>query len=307
MPQNADCCSSSPNSWLINVLTLMFITVHFVNAQLDIYLPIKYKVDQVSFALIDIYSNLHSHTILIVNCSTLTRNMCLHLQNQQECIYDHFQPNDRITFSVFLHDALRSRPQISISYEGPVAGSELVHNEGSIDPRNPTSFTLGRHLQQSISKHWPVIKDADKIKRSVEDRIGVFNHQYTVDWTHAGEEEDTKEVRMMIQEQNHHKHQSWEKQVSDLERLEKEGKFDMKFAPHRPVHTVPMASIAPFEQTKKVTAEGWYRLCVKGVDSTPVMVEMDMRSMNNFNGIDEVTGHVYTFDKRRMLDEAALL
>lgn len=229
------------------------------------------------------------------------------MQKQQECIYDHFQPDDRITFSVFLADALRSRPQLKVSYEGPVAGHELTHTDEWHDPRNPTSHALGRQLQQSVTKHWPTIKDMDKLQRNPNERLGVLNTQFTVDWTHAGEEEDAAAARSRIQQQNHKNHQSWAKQIQDHEQLEAEGKVDMREAPSLPVSTVPMAEVKAFEQTMQLSAEGWYRLCVNGVDSTPVLVEIDMRSMNNFRGIDRDTGHVYTYAKRKMLDEAALL
>jgi hypothetical protein len=89
--------------------------------------------------------------------------------------------------------------------------------------------------------------------------------------------------------------------------LEKEGRVDMRTAPNMPVHTVAMSSVETFEQTMPILAEGWYRMCVNGVDSTPVLVEMDMRSASYFKGIDPDTGHVFTFAKRRMVDEAALL
>ena len=231
----------------------------------------------------------------------------MRVQKQQECIYDHFQANDRITFSVFLADALRSRPQAIVSYEGPVAGDELTHTDEWIDPRNPGIHSLGRQLQQSVAKNWPKVKDVDKLQRDPNQRIGVLNTQFTVDWTHAGEEEDKVQARTQIQQMNHKQHQHWAEQIKNHEELEREGKVDMRDAPPLPVRTVAMESVTAFEHTIPLKAVGWYRLCVKGVDSTPILVDMDMRSMNNFKGIDKETGHVYTYAKRRMLDEAALL
>lgn len=158
-----------------------------------------------------------------------------------------------------------------------------------------------------MTKTWPTIKDADKLQRDPNQRIGVLNTQFTVDWTHAGEEEDAAAAREMIKERNQKQKKNWAAQLHQHEELEKEGKVDMRAAPPLPVSTVPMSTITPFEQTIPLNAEGWYRLCVRGVDSTPVLVEMNMRSRDNFRGIDPDTGHVYTYSKRRMLDEAALL
>jgi hypothetical protein len=188
-----------------------------------------------------------------------------------------------------------------------VAGNDEMSDEW-VDPKNPTSAALGRKLQQSVSKHWPTIKDADKLQRNPELRLGVLNHQFKVDWTHAGESEDAKAARASIQEQNHAAHRKFADEWNEKQELEKEGKIDMKaLVPNMPIHTVAMESIEAFEQTTPINAEGWYRLCVRGIDSTPILVEMDMRSRNNLNGIDPDTGHVYTFAKRRMLDESELL
>jgi hypothetical protein len=188
-----------------------------------------------------------------------------------------------------------------------VAGHELTHTDEWIDPRNPSSHALGRQLQQSVSKQWHVIKDADKLQRDPEMRIGVINAKFTVDWSHAGEEEDAVFARSRLQQQNHVKHQQWAREMENHHALEKEGRVDMRDAPNLPVSTVPMATVSAYEQTMPIRSEGWYRLCASGIDSTPILVEMGMRSMNNFRGIDQDTGHVYTFAKRRMLDETALL
>jgi hypothetical protein len=188
-----------------------------------------------------------------------------------------------------------------------VAGQELTHTDEWIDPRNPSSHSLGRQLQQSVNKHWPTIKDMDKLQRDPNQKMGILNTQFTVDWTHAGEEEDAVAMRSRLQKQNHLNYQMYANQLKDHVILEAEGKVDMRNAPIKPAETVPMASVTAFEQTMQLSSEGWYRLCVSGVDSTPILVEMDMRSMHNFRGIDPETRHVYTYAKRKLLDEAALL
>ncbi|KAL7517732.1 hypothetical protein ACHAWX_002629 [Stephanocyclus meneghinianus] len=260
----------------IGFAAIFLITNHSlssVNAQLVSHVPIRYRVDH----------------------------------KQQECMYDHFQPQDQVTFSVFLADPLRSRPQIAVSYEGPVAGTDEEQTDQWVDPRYPTGGALGRKLQQSLNKHWPLIKDADKLQRNPELRLGVLNQQFKVDWANAGENEDARIAREGVQRQNHENYQKFAEAWKEQERLEKEGKVDMRTAPNLPVHTVAMSSVETFEQTVPILAEGWYRMCVNGVDSTPVLVEMDMRSASYYKGIDPDTGHVFTLAKRRMVDEAALL
>ena len=53
-----------------------------------------------------------------------------------------------------------------------------------------------------------------------------------------------------------------------------------------------------------IVAPGWYRLCVKS-SWYPITGEMELRKASDLGGIDKRTGHVYTYQRRHMLEEEA--
>lgn len=196
---------------------------------------------------------------------------------------------------------MNGKPKATVRYEGPIASDnpEMLDYADPHSTNNPQDQTnsiikqssLGRKLYQSILKHWPKIKDSDKLQRNPEERIGVLNHQYKVDWSNAGETEDAIAARAEVQKKNHESFKQYHANEN---------------AKALPVHVVSMGAIEAFQQTLDVKAKGWYRLCVQS-DYTPLYVEMDMRSANALRGVDPETGHVFTHEKRQMMDDEHML
>lgn len=231
---------------------------------------------------------------------------------QTECIYDQFLKSDVVTFSVFVIEALNNgKPRASVTFEGPVAGNkELLpryDRQGNIINYNDNDnndnedglqragrqrgkMTTGRDIRSSLVSDWPKI-------RGPHSPNGVIERKFKVDWTHAGESEDATAARAAILEKTHdefrqHKLEHADKHIIDV--------------PPVPLHTIAQSSIDPYQETKEITAQGWYRLCVIS-DFMPLIVEMDMRSADKLKGINPATGHVYTYEQRAIMDEQVLL
>jgi len=204
-----------------------------------------------------------------------------------ECIYDQFQAQESVTYSVFVESEYNGQPKATISFEGPISGNEELHrdldaaeeeNHGGIQQFN----RLGREIRKGAVKHWPNIKDSD-VGVTFDKRVGIINRELMADWTHAGEHED-----------------------AELSRKEARRKLkDDLSSQSNYVRTILM-DIEPFEETHLIKADGWYRLCVKA-SASKLLVEMDLRSSAQLGGIDKQTGHVYTHEERATLDENELL
>ena len=194
---------------------------------------------------------------------------------------------------------MNGKPVVSINYEGPIAGNPDLLNGGNA-PNNDYSASsgtsLGRELRTSVQKNWPKIKDVDKL-RQYEDRIGVFNRKLKVDWTHAGEFEDASAAREAIQKREQAKYQQLQNDnKSSVEAKEK----------NLPSETMVQSKVEPYEETRIVRLEGWYRLCVSG-SYHPLLVEMDIRSGGKMGGLDPDTGDVFTHDKKALIEEEQLI
>eukprot|EP00578_Thalassiosira_sp_NH16_P028756 CAMPEP_0181089186 /NCGR_PEP_ID=MMETSP1071-20121207/7170_1 /TAXON_ID=35127 /ORGANISM="Thalassiosira sp., Strain NH16" /LENGTH=357 /DNA_ID=CAMNT_0023171121 /DNA_START=1 /DNA_END=1074 /DNA_ORIENTATION=+ len=222
-----------------------------------------------------------------------------------ECIYDQFQAREIVTYSVFVIEALHNGKQkASVAFEGPVAGnkglltpwqrnqqedeeSQKQNNEdGSLPAGQLGRMTTGREIRTGLISHWPLIKGPNKPQE-------VFERNFKVDWTYAGESEDLARARGSLLEKAHE-----EMRTYNLEHKDKG-----EDAPPLPLHTVVQIRVEPFEETHEITAWGWYRLCVSSDDFHPLIVEMDMRTAERMRGVNPGTGHVYTYEQREYLDE----
>lgn len=205
-------------------------------------------------------------------------------QKQTECLYDHFEEGEVVTFSVFVVEALMNgKPIANIKYEGPVAGNSAVLGEGT---NGDETSSLGRELRAGYDTKWPKVKDSDKNKR-FDQRIGVINRQLIVDWTHAGESEDAMAARAEMQKNPY--------------RDSGRGPYSAK-EKELPLRTVTQAKIEPYQETRVIKARGYYRVCVAS-EYHPLVVEMDMRCGSKLGGVDQDTGHVFTEEKRQLLDD----
>ena len=215
-------------------------------------------------------------------------------QRQEECLYERFDKNDHVTFSVFVVGALQNgNPKAKVKFEGPVAGNNDVLKEVDFKLEEE-SITLGRELRITQA-HWSKVKDLDQGVR-YDKRLGIINRSIKVDWTHAGEHEDAISARERIEEDKRAAAKNYGRGApkSDADAISE------KF------REIIQERIEPFEETNLIKASGWYRLCISA-ENHSLLVEMELRSAALLGGIDIDTKHAYTYDERAFLDEEKLL
>lgn len=209
-----------------------------------------------------------------------------------ECLYDRFAEGDKVTFSVFVIEALQAGPPIAtITFEGPVAGNDdvlkLVEQAGAKEA-TAGKPSLGRELRVGALTHWPLVRDADRTAWN-----GHLQRSVRVDWTHAGDEEDAVAMRDQLEREKRAAYRDYGRGPS-----RGDGDWEEVRDAHRGIF---MPKIAPHEETFELRAGGWFRLCVAGKHS-PLLVEMEMRSGARLGGVDPETKHVYSHDARQWQD-----
>ena len=191
---------------------------------------------------------------------------------------------------------MNGNPTATITYEGPIAGNPDVLRKAKIkvdSDSNGDGPTLGKQLKIGASEHFPKLKEVDNLAR-YDKRVGVIHRQFKVDWTHAGESEDAIATREFINKREADSFKQYAK--GSIEEREK-GLI---------IRTITQAKVESHQETRSIKMDGWYRLCVAS-EYHPLIVEMDMRSGNMLGGMDPDTGHVFTFEKRAMLDQELLI
>ncbi|KAL3771538.1 hypothetical protein ACHAWU_003713 [Discostella pseudostelligera] len=251
---------------------------------------------------------------LFVACVTLlvqpTASIHYHLvhdigRNQQQCIYNRLNHGDFGTFEIFIVASEESGlPHASVHIEGPVASGIVgeinergertwpqINNPGAGDEtesqfKSLTMRMMGTSIQQALDgwNHFVQSNDAKDFQEK-----GIINHGFLIDYSHSGEDEEAVAARAEFARQKAEFHQ--QRSVED-EVYEKEvGKIE----------TILPDWIEPYQWTKPIKLAGWYRMCV--TSDNDITVEMDIRSSADLGGIDQETGHVYTYEDREALDE----
>mmetsp|Transcript_10280 Transcript_10280/g.16993 ORF Transcript_10280/g.16993 Transcript_10280/m.16993 type:complete len:346 (+) Transcript_10280:90-1127(+) len=199
-------------------------------------------------------------------------------QKQTECIYDIFQQDEQVTFSVFIVEALKNgKPLCNVLIEGPINAQTQQDN-------NDRRMSLGRMIRQGLLENQQFTKD----------NANILKYNMKVDWTHAGEEEDKLLIRQEIERNNSKQRQKYQESSSSNDPY------------HKPISTYAMSKIEPFEMTRVIPETGYYRVCAQaGLHA--LVVEMDARSELRMGGVDQVTGHVFTYAKRDLRNEEAAI
>lgn len=199
-------------------------------------------------------------------------------QKQTECIYDIFQQDEQVTFSVFIVEALKNgKPLCNVLIEGPINAQTQQDN-------NDRRMSLGRMIRQGLLENQQFTKD----------NTNILKYNMKVDWTHAGEEEDKLLIRQEIERNNSKQRQKYHESSSSNDPY------------HKPISTYAMSKIEPFEMTRVIPETGYYRVCAQaGLHA--LVVEMDARSELRMGGVDQVTGHVFTYAKRDLRNEEAAI
>mmetsp|Transcript_12367 Transcript_12367/g.17751 ORF Transcript_12367/g.17751 Transcript_12367/m.17751 type:complete len:386 (-) Transcript_12367:170-1327(-) len=201
-------------------------------------------------------------------------------QKQTECLYDRYEQGEQVTSSVFIVETLKNgKPICNVLFEGPITTQSLDDESNN---NNRKKFSLGRTIRQGL---------LDKIPQNIRDNpTNSLNIRIRADWTHAGEEQDKLLLRQELERENNSKRT----QHADSDPL------------HRPILTFAAPKIEPFEMTHSIPATGYYRVCAQA-ELHALVVEMDVRSSVRMGGVDEETGHVYSYVKRGLLDEEAAI
>ncbi len=226
-------------------------------------------------------------------------------RQQQQCIYNRFNEGDFATFEIFIVESdVDGRPHASVHIEGPVASGII----GEVDERGerqwPTFNTgagdggpegqfktltmkmMGTTIQQALDGWENYVQSNDA--RSFQEK-GIITHGFLIDYSHSGEDEAAVEARAEFDRQ---RAEAQRQRSVENEVYEKEtGRIE----------TILPEWIEPYQWTKPIKVPGWYRMCV--MSDTDITVEMDIRSSFDLGGIDQETGHVYTYDDREALDE----
>lgn len=235
---------------------------------------------------------------------------------EKQCIFDKFEKSDMVTSSVFVVEALNNGPpKATITFEGPIAGNpdilkKVKEADGNYNEANNDSKTLGRELKTGATNHWPKIKDSDKQIR-YDKRLGIVDRYQQVDWSHAGESEDNLSTRAQIEADKKEAYRNYGRgpppRPDDGADAGNKGDDERDKERHAKFRTITQAKVEPHEETNTIKAPGWYRMCVASDGYHALMVEMDMRSGKKMGGLDRYTGHVYTYEKRAMLDEEEMI
>eukprot|EP00985_Skeletonema_marinoi_P013718 scaffold6849_cov157-Skeletonema_marinoi.AAC.5 len=203
-------------------------------------------------------------------------------QKQTECLYERFQKGEQVSFSVFVVEALlNGKPKCDLFYEGPITTQTINNDSNNNGERNNNNnMSLGRMIRQGL---------LNELVENRRDATKSLNHRIKVDWTHAGEEEDKLLMRQEIERAN----------TKQLQRHHSDPN-------HKPISTFASPRIEPFEITNTIPASGYYRVCAQA-ELQALVIEMDARSSSKMGGVDEETGHVYTYAKRDLLNEEAAI
>ena len=201
-------------------------------------------------------------------------------QKQTECLYDTFQQGEQVTFSVFIVEALKNgKPLCNVLIEGPITTQETQQQDTNDNDRRMMS--LGRMIRQGL---------LDLTQQIRKDNTDTLNYRVKVDWTHAGEEED----KLLIRQEIHRKNSKEQQRHGDADSY------------HKPISVYASPKIEPFEMTRVIPATGYYRICAQA-ELHALVVEMDARSSLRMGGVDQETGHVYTYAKRDLMKEEAAI
>lgn len=207
-------------------------------------------------------------------------------QKQTECLYSRYEQGEYVTASVFIVEALKNgKPICNVLFEGPITTQTLDESNNNNNDRGRKM--LGRTIRQGLLDEFPKnIRDNNPATS--------LNIHIKADWTHAGEEEDKLLLRQELERENNSKRKQQQQQHKDDD------------PHHKPIFTYAAPKIEPFEMTHAIPVTGYYRVCAQA-ELQALVVEMDVRSSKMMGGVDEETGHVYSYVKRGLLDEEAAI
>eukprot|EP00986_Skeletonema_menzelii_P010424 scaffold5069_cov126-Skeletonema_menzelii.AAC.4 len=257
--------------------------------------------------------------LLLLTAPLLAQSVVYQVQHyiprrNTECIYSDFQAGQTATFELFIIESPAGRLSAGVQIEGPIASDkigEVVKNDNgeetgertskrvapadTWDPnryaQNPHELSLMGSLMQDAITNWP--RFLNRHGNDFQSK-GIIHHFFHIDYTHSGADEDAIRARAEItrqiqQDENDRRRRLMEernlgqREMEEVYEQENRGRME-RVLPDR---------IAPYEWTKRIKSSGWYRLCVQADED--ILVEMDIRNSAVFGGVNQETGHVWTF------------
>lgn len=253
---------------------------------------------------------------LLTSTTTVVHSAVYQVQHhiprrQTECIYSDFQKGQTATFELFiLSSPTNGRLSAGVQIEGPIASDkigELVNEETGertstrvtpADTWDPNKYAQNSHLMtmmgsllQDAISNWPrfLSRHGDDFQSR-----GIIHHFFHIDYTHSGEDEDAIRARAEITRQIQQDENERRRRLMEERNLGREEAEEIYEQENRGrMERVLPDSIAPYEWTKRIKSPGWYRLCVQADED--ILVEMDIRNSAIFGGVNQETGHVWTF------------
>ena len=217
-------------------------------------------------------------------------------QRGSECLHEYLEKDESATASVFITSGAELKA--TGIFEGPVAppGSDTAHDlKASIGRYGQgRRFGTGPAGQGDNILEYMAIDfetDANWDDDAVDDDDAAFDRaddddeyddDYVLDDDHPVAVERSEKRKQKINNRRAAIDAKRQKKVDKHQRASEGDALERTFGP--------------------IVAPGWYRLCVKS-SWYPITVEMELRKASDLGGIDKRTGHVYTYQRRHMLEE----
>lgn len=219
-------------------------------------------------------------------------------QRGSECLHEYLEKDESVTASVFISSGAELKA--TGVFEGPVAppGSDSAHDlkasigrygQGKRFGTGPAG--QGDNLLEKISIDFE--SDADWDDDAVDDDDAAFDRY---------DDDDEYDDDYMLDDDHPAAVQRSEARKNKI--ANRRAKIDAKRQKKMAKHQRASEGDAVEKTYGPIVAPGWYRLCVKS-SWYPITVEMELRKASALGGIDKRTGHVYTYQRRHMLEEEA--
>ena len=218
-------------------------------------------------------------------------------QRGSECLHEYLEKDESITASVFITSGAELKA--TGIFEGPVAppGSDTAHDlkagigrygQGRRFGTGPAG--KGDNILESMAidfetdANWDddAVDDDDYAAFDRDDDDDEYDDDYVLDDDHPVAVQRSEKRKQKINKRREAIDAKRRKKIDKHQRASEGDAVERTFRP--------------------IKAPGWYRLCVKS-SWYPVTVEMELRKASDLGGIDKRTGHVFTYQRRHMLEE----
>lgn len=211
-------------------------------------------------------------------------------QRASECLYSRVVPGESVTFSVFITSGAALKG--TAYFEGPVAPPEVesgveltkairLYDKGQRYP-NPASTIYKEALVDFETDNWDDDDNMFEDDDDYDDDDYLDDDEVNVASRDTASADQRRKQRVQRVEARRRKYE--EQKRRKIRRHQRANEGDAQ------------------QMTFDPPAPGWYRGCMKG-SWYQITAEMEMRLSSELGGVDPETGHVMSYERRRMLDE----